>query len=379
MTALQAPPLENTANNLSPDSRRRLRYERRAVLWQVSNLQRIRHCGRVPRSKNDGVTLRHIEGMAGLAGLQHCGSVWADPVCAGRILVHRALEIGAVLGRAIEQGYSLAFVTLTMQHRITQPLDLLWAAGQKGWQRSISGKYWTKVQHLVEGWVRVWEVTYGANGWHLHVHCVMVLAPGAGADELEQVAGGMFDRWSRGLVAAGLDAPRRIGQDWHIVTGANASEKLGEYLSKLADPAPAPDSAALGLELTHSMPGRSAKSLATRPTWALLDELVATGDADSLDRWHEWERVSKGKRQVGWSKGLRERFAPDVEVLTDDDVVQQEVGTDHDDIVRWSGEQWRAFVAEPDRIVMLLEVTERAGRPGAVALLDHWGVEYELV
>ena len=155
MTALQGPPLENYANNVSPDARRRLRYERRAVLWKVSELKRIRHCGRVPRSKDDGVTLRHIEGMAGLAGLQHCGSVWADPVCAGRILVHRALEMGAVLGRAIEQGYSLGFLTLTMQHRITQPLDLLWAAGQKGWKRSISGKGWVGVEHLVEGWVPV--------------------------------------------------------------------------------------------------------------------------------------------------------------------------------------------------------------------------------
>lgn len=198
--------------------------------------------------------------------------------------------------------------------------------------------------------------------------------------DLERVAGGMFGRWARGLVAAGLEAPQRIGQDWHFVTGANAAAQVGEYLSKLADPAPATDAAApLGLELTHSMPGRSAQGHGTRPTWALLDELVATGDADALTRWHEWERVSKGKRQVGWSKGLRDRFAPEVEELSDDEVVSAEVGTEDDAIVRWSGPQWRAFVAEPERIVSLLEMTERAGRPGALALLDAWGVEYELV
>jgi hypothetical protein len=333
----------------------------------------------VPRSLEDGVQLRARDGVAGFAGLQHCGSVWSDPVCAGRILLHRALEIGAVLGEAIAQGYPLGFVTLTMRHHSAQPLSLLWAAGQKGWQRSISGAHWVKVQPLVEGWVRVWEVSFSwANGWHVHVHLVLVLGKGSTSADLDRVAGGMYERWSRGLVAGGLEAPMLVGQEWHIVQGGEAGSRLGEYLAKMAD-APERSAAALGLELTHSMPGRASVGHRTQPVWALLDHLVATGEADALERWHEWERVSRGKRQVGWSQGLRARFAPEVEDLGDDAIVQQELGTEHDGLVALSSTSWRDLVADPTRPVQLLEVTERAGVAGATAMLDHWGIGYELV
>lgn len=351
------------------------------MLWQASSLQRVRHCGRVPRSNDEGVGLRLSEGVAGIAGLQHCGSVWADPVCAGRILLHRALEIGAVLGRAIGQGHPLGFVTLTMRHHAGQPLALLWAAAQKGWRRCIQGKGWVEVQPLVEGWVRVWEVTHGRNGWHVHVHLVLVLAPGQSpAEALEVIAGGMFERWSRGLVAAGLEAPRPVGQDWHVVEGERAAGLVGQYLAKIVDAPEAEEERArsLGLELTSSLPGRSAEGLRTRPVWTLLDHLQATGEADALEAWHEWERASKGKRQVGWSRGLRERFAPEVEDLGDDEIVQQEIGTKEDELVHFSAEQWRDIVAVPGRPVLLLEATERAGLAGARALLDGWGVGYDV-
>lgn len=324
------------------------------------------------------MTLRVREGLTGYSGLQHCGSVWADPVCAGRILVHRALEIGAVLGRAIEQGHPLAFVTLTMAHHRGQSLAELWAAAQKAWRRATGGKGWQESKGHLVGMVRVWEVTYGRNGWHVHVHLVLVLEPGTGPDELELIAGGMYGRWSRGLTAAGLDAPRRIGQDWHIVGGDRAAHELGGYLSKMAEGVEE-RAAGLGLELTHSMPGRSGAGLKTAPTWALLDHLCATGEVEALTLWHEWERVSKGKRQVGWSRGLRERFAPEVEELSDDEVVAEEVGTASDDVVRWSADQWREFVSVPSRLVSLLDAGDRGGPGAVVALLDEWGVKYERI
>lgn len=350
--------------------------DRRTVLWRASSLKRIRHCGRVPRGNGDDVTLRLREGLAGYSGLQHCGSVWADPVCAGRILVHRALEIGAVLGRAVGAGYCLAFATLTMRHNSGQSLEDLWAAAQKAWQRVISGKGWIAAQERgVVGWVRVWEVTYGANGWHVHVHLVLVLRPNSTPADLEAICQPAFERWSRGLQLAGLAAPLRIGQDWHLVEGAAASEDLGGYLAKLADSVDGA-SDALGLELTHGLGGRAARGLSTKPQWAILDHVVRTGESAAMRLWHEWERVSKGKRQVGWSRGLRDRFAPDLEELSDDSIVEQELGTKSDDVVRWSVRQWREMVKQPERIVLLLEVAEKVGPDGVCGLLDSWGTPY---
>lgn len=368
------PLLENLANNLSPGGRRRLRYRRQKVLWRVTDLQRLAYCGRVIQSNGNGVQLRHREGVAGWHGLQHCGSVWSCPHCSARIRVHRAMEIGAVLGAAVAEGLSLAFCTFTMRHNSGQTLVDLWGAAQKAWQRVVSGAHWQKAKGLgVLGSVRVWEVTYGRNGWHVHVHMVLVLEPAA-AGQLDTIASGMFDRWSRGLVASGLDAPLRVGQDWHLVDGEGASEHLGEYLAKMADDAPDPDG--LGLELTHGLPGKSARHLSTSTTWAILDHIELTGEARAFHLWREWERVSKGKRQIGWSKGLRERFAPGVDELSDEAIAQTEVGSSADDVLHLDAAGWYELVRLPDRIVMLLEIVEAGGVRTATQALDRWKIEY---
>lgn len=372
---LEGPLLENIANNLSPDDRRRSRYKRRELLWRASSLPRAKCCGRALVDVDAGVRARLRDGVAGYAGLQHCASVWVCPVCASRILVHRALEMGAVLQRAVELGYSLAFCTFTMRHHLGHRLDQLWSGGQKAWQAAISGKYWQAAKALgVQGWVRVWEVAYGRNGWHVHVHLVLVLTAGAAA-QLDGIASGMWERWDRALERSGLTS-LRVGQDWHLVHGATAADDLGGYLAKLAN---STEGEGLGLELTHGLPGRARTVAATRPTWALLDHLQRTGEAPALELWHEWERISKGKRQVGWSKGLREQFAPEVVEATDDEIVAEELGTASDDVLRLDAEAWKELVRWSGRPVELLEFLERGGVELAAAALHHWGIRHELV
>jgi hypothetical protein len=288
------------------------------------------------------------------------------------------LEIGSVLSEAVSEGYALGFFTLTMRHRKTQGLDVLWKAGQKAWQRAISGKGWVLRAESVEGWVRVWEVSVGKNGWHVHVHGVLVLAAGSTQRDLNHVCSGMFDRWSKGLVAAGLEAPLRVGQDWHVVHGDEASDDLAGYLFKIAEGGL--DSATgLGLELTHAQPGRSRSGLSTLPVSSLLERVRVMGDAEALDLWHEHERVSKGKRQVGFSKGLRERFAPSVDELSDEQVAELEHGSREDDLVRWDLDGWRQVVRDPTLPPLLLEAAEQGGVESVSALLDERAIPFERV
>ncbi len=395
--------LENTANKVSPSEgpqrsdlpvvpnvpvqkdrteKRRDRFATRAVLWRASSLQRCRQCGRVPRSDAAPVTIRLREAIAGYAGLQHCGSVHSCPVCSATILVGRALEIGAVLAQAVAEGHVLAFGTFTMSHRSHEPLKGLWDAAGAAWRRSISGKGWVTVKgpHGVVGWVRVWEVTDGRNGWHVHVHFVVVLAPGSTAADLEAVAGGMFSRWTAGLVAAGREAPRLIGQDWHLATGEAASSDLAGYLFKVAGQAHGQDQgAALGLELTHTHSGRARSDLATKPIWSILDRLVRTGEVDAMRRWHEWEAGSKGRRQVGWSTGLRERFAPTIEEVTDDEIVEREMGSAEDDVVALTRAGWDRLVSMPYLLPMMLDAVERGGLDELRQRLDFADIEYTVV
>ncbi len=274
-----------------------------------------------------------------------------------------------MLGQAVEQGHPLAFVTLTMRHHQAQALALLFAAAGKGWSRATGGKAWVAVSEQVDGWVRVWEVTYGRNGWHVHVHAVLILNS---ADGWEQVAEGMYRRWSAGLMSLGLDAPQLVGQDWHLVEGDQAADDVADYLLKMAeDPG-----FALGGELAYSSPGRARAGLKTEPPFALLERLEQTGEAELLRLWHEWESASKGKRQIGWSRGLRERYG--VDVVEDQAIVDEAIGTEDDDWVAWTRTGWRELVRHPARLAQLLEVAEAAGIDAVTGLLDSWGIAWVL-
>ena len=62
-----------------------------------------------------------------------------------------------------------------------------------------------------------------------------------------------------------------------------------------------------------------------RTPFGILAAVQATGDADDLDTWHEWERDSRGRRQMAWTPGLREHLGMAAEVA-DEDVVDEDLG-----------------------------------------------------
>ena len=376
-----AAPLEIYANNSSPsaektaaDLRRWTRHGARTWQHEHSALPRCRTCGRVPTGQH--IPFRDSGEFVGWAGLETCGSVWSCPVCAAKILVRRAFEIGAVLGQAQALGHALAFATFTMRHHRGQELVELWRAAGKAWSRTTSGKRWVlDVERFgVGGWVRVWEVTEGRNGWHVHVHVVLILDGSTSTADLDQLCGPMFGRWSRTLEGQGLDAPLLRGQDWHLIGGD--SDGVAQYLTKFTGSTVA-GADALGLELTHVQAGRSRSNLRTKPVWALLDE--AQYSAAAAGRWHEWERGSRGKRQVGWMAGTRERFGlPEVE-RTDEEIAQEEAGTKHDEVFYLTVSGWMALLRK-DRLgpLMVTMAYERGGLRAARELLDRWEIPYGL-
>ena len=355
----------------SSQERRYERHRLRALLWGWSSLPRVTRCGRIVAGEEALVGVRLTAGAAGFAGLQSCGSVWADPVCASKVLSRRAFEIGALLGLAASEGCVLGFGTFTMRHRRGEPLAALWTAARAGWRRVTSGKaYVASVARCgVVGWLRVWEVTEGRNGWHVHVHWVAVLEPGSDAAVLEDLASGMLRRWEAGLAKHGREA-LRVGQEWHVVRGDEAGEEVGRYVAKLG-------AEGLGFELAYTQPGRSRAGVKTRPVWSLLSDFSETGDAAALARWREWERASKGARQVGYSKGLKKRFElPEVE-KSDEEIAAEELGTKDDTLVWITPRGWASMVCRPMRMPELLSAAENGGLEGCRRLLDSWGdVEY---
>lgn len=348
---------------------RTARWARRRVAQAISVLPRCRACGRTIRSRMD-VGVRVREGIAGFSGLSSCGSVWACPVCSVKVMARRALEIGTVVALAHAEGLSVGFLTLTMRHHKGQRLDTLWDALAKAWQVVTASKGWelNRAAYGVEGWVRVVEVTWGDNGWHVHVHALVIgHFDQTGLDEL---AASMWGRWSRSLVRSGLDAPLSKASDWQLVGGDLSGTALGEYLAKGVLGA-----GSIGAELTMTQ-GKVARSrYSTHQVWELLDLFAATGDLDYRGKWQTWERGSKGRRQIGWSKGLRDRFLLDPE-LADEVIAAEELGTDADTVVWITRAGWTALQRCPERIPLLLDVAEHQGQQGLSTWLDLLNVQH---
>jgi hypothetical protein len=365
--------LETYANNSSIHkglpARWQARYLRRYLLWDESSLERVRKCGRVPvRSM---VSVRRTGDVVGLAGLASCGSVWADPVCNAKIMARRSLEIGAAVALWQSQGGQVALHTFTMRHRAGQPLGTLWDALQGAWARATTGTSWyrDRAAHGLAGWLRVVEVTVGRNGWHVHVHALLLLRGKATPGTVSALHRSMVGRWSRGLVAAGLSAPLMAGQDARLISGPADSE-LARYFTKSVD-----QGRAMGLELTQSQGKRSRSAHGTETPWTLIDR-VSSGDADALDLWHEWERGSKGRRQITWSQGARDLLRIGVEV-TDEEIVAEELGSKHDDLVLLPKDSWAVLVRAPWMVFALLAAAKAGGSRAAADLLDAWGLPYQ--
>lgn len=301
-----------------------------------------------------------VEGRrAGLAGLQSCGSPWACPVCARTIAGRRAAEIREVLGAVAEAGGSAALVTLTMRHRAGMVLVVLWAALSAAWRAVTSGRA-VEVERErwgLRGWVRTVEATHGEHGWHLHVHA-LVMFDGPVSVELVEVLGQRwFDRWSRALVRKGLAAPleERGGLDVRMVDmGSGSLDATAEYLAKI----------------TAEVTGGHVKDArdGNRSPFAILRDALATGLADDIELWHEWEKASHNRRQVTWSRGLREWAGLRVERTDEEIVAEDQHGEDQ-------------FAIHPadwplirDRVHELLDVVEVDGPDAAKVWLAERGI-----
>ena len=375
------PPLENNANNSSPPppgtardgSRRDRRYMLRSVLWTFSDLARLHKCGRTRVTGFVGV--RYSGGGAGFAGLASCGSVWACPVCSAKILARRSLEIGVGLLTWESDGGRLVMGTLTMRHHKGHRLSQEWDALGSAWANVMRSRVWTKWLARLgsPGLVRVVEVTYGANGWHVHLHFVLLVAGTTTHELVSEFSAWVTAKWSRALVLAGMPGALVRGQDVHLVRGVEAATEVGQYLVKSSAYGSAES---LGRELMGTWSKTARSPHGTEPAWSLAEDFGRSGEADLLDLWNEYERGSKGKRQCTWSKGLRDLLAVGAEI-SDEDVAAEVLGDV--DLVRITAEGWTAALRSHEPTSRILAAVEHGGVAGLTAYLDDHGIAYERV
>jgi Replication protein len=374
------------------DRARDERYVLRRKMRKRSKSKRVRACGRPGVAADGSVTLRLTEAtadapaVAGFGDLFSCASVWMCPVCSVRIAARRADELATVLGYFIERGGWAVLVTLTMRHYRGHPLAKCLAAASKGWTKVTAGRAGVELQGTsgYAGWCKALEVTESPeNGWHVHLHVVVVFSERPSDDALDAMTGRMFAQWSRGLVLAGMPAP---------------SEDYGIDVQKLPDNAP-PDAM---VENTRAWARYVAKGLAAEATLGSTKEakggnrsirelmraalipqryenpavgdVVIMADETAGDRLDEYERAMTGRQQMTWSKGrwsLRAAAGLEEEQQSEEEIVAEEL--QGEDVAIIPAQSWDEV--EP-HATELLSVCERQGPDGARAWLDVHGIEW---
>lgn len=231
------------------------------------------------------------EDRAYFSGIHRCGSVWLCPVCAHAVAAGRRNELNAAQTAAGEHGFGLSFVTQTIRHGADMPLSDTLERLADARRRLTS---WRAFKELAKrygriGEIRALEVTHGQNGWHPHLHMIWFHERALSAEDRQALQAELFDLWRKSCGRAGLPLPNEA----HGVT-VQAGNAAADYTSKwgFAD------------ELTRSQT-KQGKGKGRTP-WELLRDAADDGRAAWL--WREYAAAFKGRRQLFWSRGLREKL-----------------------------------------------------------------------
>jgi hypothetical protein len=304
-------------------------------------------------------SLRLAQGSAYISGVRRCGSVWLCPYCAAKVARGRAAELRELVERAEAEGYVVTLATFTLSHTAADGLPGLLSVLTEGLRKWRSGRSWQRWSERVGyvGSVRNLECTWGSGtGWHPHSHALFVSREritGAGGWELAQ-------RWSEVVARLGGYASLEHGlvlsdRDVDVRGYLAKSEREVEEAVAVARSWGAPEE----LAFAHLKQTRNAQRL---NAWTLVGGFLATGDLDLADRFVEYAAAFHGKRQMYWSRGLRDLFGLGGEA-TDQELAEAS-GEGEETIATFTGDGLRRLF-DSGRIGELLDVAETLGGQAA--------------
>ncbi|MCX4547253.1 hypothetical protein [Streptomyces sp. NBC_01565] len=233
----------------------------------------------------------------------------------------------------------------------------------------------------IVGTTRTIEITWGANGWHSHAHVLIWTEDPATDHHAELIEQELYDRWAQRCKAVGLPTPargeirksdgKRVGKGVDVTAATREkADALGRYVVKLQE------GGALAMEMTRAdlkvargQKGKTALELAA---------YAAAGNQQAIDLWHEFEFATRGVQCLTWSRGLRERLAPLVELdeREDNEIPEEEVAETPEapSLLIARDAWWRAIVPVYGARADILHAAEVGGLPGAIAVLDGLGL-----
>lgn len=343
--------------------RRAARYALRQLLNRVTEVDRCKRCGRDLLGGAAKVVVK--AGTAHFSGVESCGRIWLCPVCSAKIRARRGDEIAEAVGRHIAAGGGAYFATATLPHdqgdALTASLDVL----TKAWRSLTGTKYYSQERERfgILGNIKAVEITHGRNGWHPHIHAVILTAAEVELLALCDWFGRLDARWARALQRHGWNSGK-VGYRFRLdLVNRSTASSLAAYVTKVQE-------SGLGNEIARADLKRGRKS--SRTPLQILADFGTDGLAADLDLWHEYERATAGKSALRWSRGLRALLLPEVDEMTDEEIASEEVGGDA--VAYILPHTWYRLADIPGAQSAVLDAVEADGWEGLIRTLIAYRV-----
>lgn len=296
------------------------------------------------------------EGSAHYSGLIKCGSVWTCPICANKIAAERMDQIHKVIARSRTIP---VLITYTIQHtrtgdksRLKKTLGDLKKALRYLRQGSARKRFNSRFG--VRGYVRSIEIRHGRNGWHPHSHELLLIDPGAGSVDTEEIKRQIESRYNRYLDRQGYTT-NRFTVD--VRTDVDAEQMVADYLTKSA------------VEVTAGQEKEGAGSLSP---FQLLDAYDQTGDRKYADLYREYAAATKGRNWITWSQGLKKEY--EIDDLTDEEIAEREEAAEQaETLIALSRDEWLMVLAK-DMRAEIISVASQGDRGLLIAFLVDAGI-----
>lgn len=306
--------------------------------------ERVALCFRRKRPLVDQVKILKSHEKCHYGGLIACGSLWVCPVCAAKITEHRRQELVQAIDAWKKMGGTVVMVVHTVPHYAHQTLNTVLEGFTRARRSMLNRKPYKRLQKQIgsAGSVRALEVTHGVNGWHVHDHELLFLAPGCEWDPLE-IQGAMLEPWQDACESAGLGRPNFRGVQ--VQDGSQAAKYAAKW--------------GLECELTKSHVKKGREDNLT--PWDFLRQ-------GKKELFCEYAKRFKGKRQLVWSDGLRDLLGLG-KPLTDEEIADKE-----DEAAELLGQltdyEW-AWILRAEKRGELLQVANESGWLGVLRFIGE--------
>lgn len=335
---------------MTAEASRARRWARKRAADELLRGSRVWKCHRWSRPYEQ-ISAMHSDELkrAFMAGLQVCANVHACPVCRAKIAERRRGEVQAAIEVAKARGWRVMLMTQTIPHGLGDDIEKLIGGITEAQSKFTSDRRpraWRKAIGMV-GFIRSFEITHGANGWHPHFHTIVFLK-GDGPD-IEQLQREGSEIWQQCAVAAGLPRPHPE-HGFDIQDGSAA----GAYITKWG----------IAEEVTKGA-SKAARGKGYTPE-QLLD-LYAQGDKQAGALFVAYTKALKGKSSLRWSKGLKAEMG--VQQVDDQELAEQADDVAAEVVANISGPAW-IYITQKGWQSVLLHFIEQ-DRPKAFEMLSE--------